>query len=313
MTDIIATAKSVLQVLDRAARLIKRARAAVKAANNLAELMERYANEVQQTQDWINNIILTEDRKIPQMEQTIQKIHNIALQLKKHLAKMIRKRGKSREFLHQFTSGEDERVTLDNIMRDITYAKIDLIVRVQPVLIGISKSIQNTVILGAEAIKGLDAKLPEGRDNGGRYPKLSKILQKRKPNVDGTLTLSKEDLDNIEEEDRAVTETPGETRWDPNRPTKEISSNHVGMGCFVVTGPQGEGHQDPWRDANVLITGNDIKDNVCALLGANNSIEALKMLVDLRKMEIQHGSGNKDRGLGPGPGPGPGAQGKATS
>lgn len=181
MQDVFGTASAALGLLDQILRLIHRAKGAAVKAKDLPEVLDTYGAEVSQTKTWLELVTTDEGLQQPGLFESLAKIKKLAERLQDHLQKMNAKRNAVQQFLHQFSSGTDERTLLDKLVHDMALVKIDLIVRVQLVLLGITKSIQSAVTISAAAIKAMDAKLPT-QPSPGPHPKLVKLLDKKKPN-----------------------------------------------------------------------------------------------------------------------------------
>lgn len=179
--DVFGAASAALSLLDQIIRIIKRARAAANV-KELQEVFDTYNTEVEETKAWVDMVTTDSSLETPAIEPAISKIKRIAERLHAHLSKIVGVgRTAIQQFVHQFASGPSERAFLENIVRDINRAKIDLVVRVQLVLLGIHKNIEKAMNVSIAAIKEMEEKLGSRKDTGS-YLKFAKLLDKLQPN-----------------------------------------------------------------------------------------------------------------------------------
>jgi hypothetical protein len=131
--------------------------------------------------EWVAMVTTDQAFEIPSIGPTLEMIKQIAEKLQEQLNEMGIARSPVKQFLHLFASGTKERTKLEDFVRRMANAKIDLIVRIQLELIGLNRNMQAAVKLSVERIVALDARLSE-HSGIGNYPKLAKLLSNHRQN-----------------------------------------------------------------------------------------------------------------------------------
>lgn len=174
-------AGAALGILSQVLFIIDRARDAIDAQKDHHQQLDDYNAEIKQAEEWVGIVKMDQSLQIDSIGRTITAIEKIAQKLKLQLEEMGVVRYPAKQLLHLFMSSGTEKRKLDTILRRMTNAKIDLIVRVQFELIGLNREIQTAVNLRVERIEALDARLSE-LSSSGSYPKLTILLQSHTKN-----------------------------------------------------------------------------------------------------------------------------------
>lgn len=179
--DVFGTASAALGLFDQSIRIFNRARAAANV-KELQELFDTHSTEVQETKAWVDMVTTDDSLETPAIQPAISKIKRIAEKLHTHLSEMVGEgRNGVQQFVHQFASGPSERALLKSIVLEVNHAKVDLLLRVQLVLLGINKNIEKAMNVSIADIKEMKEKLGSRTDTGS-YPKLEELLDKLQPN-----------------------------------------------------------------------------------------------------------------------------------
>ncbi|RSL44311.1 hypothetical protein CEP51_016242, partial [Fusarium floridanum] len=295
MAEVFETASAAIGLLDQVIRLINRVRQATAQAKDLPEVLDTYDAEVKQIKAWVSLVADDAALEIPAIGPGLAKMRKLADRLNAHLAEMNTKRSPTKQLVHQFKSGAKERDLIDRIVNDMRSVKIDLIVRIQFALIGITNSIQSEMQVQVKDLQSMNRKLPDPPANS-QYPKLIGLLEKNEPNPDGTVTVKKEDLDELLKQG-GVELRPNPDLGEGRRVRKSIKNNVINETGFVVAGPQCPREVDPWRDDDVAIEYNNISGY--ALLHAQPNIDALSKMADARIKETEAKFGGHRRSAQP--------------
>ncbi|KAM0420387.1 hypothetical protein ACHAPT_011807 [Fusarium lateritium] len=140
-------------------------------------------------------------------------------------------------------------------------------------------------------IQSMNGKLPDPPANS-QYPKLIRLLETNEPNPDGTVTVRKEDLDELLKQG-GVELQPNPEQGESRRAKKSIRNNVINETAFVVAGPQCPRDVDPWRDADYTLEHNNISGY--ALLHAQPNMDALSTMAEARVKETQARYGRRRR------------------
>jgi hypothetical protein len=160
--DVLGVASSVAQLLEGAIRVLKRVRKAYERHQNLAEVLDKHALEIENINAIVRAIVDEDALQTAVVTSELEKLHAIGAKLVNCLEELDpRNKGKVRQLAHQLVHGTKEEETLAYIMRSLDRAKADLILRVQLANVGLTRMVHDTVLANVEVISRIDRLLAE--------------------------------------------------------------------------------------------------------------------------------------------------------
>jgi hypothetical protein len=160
--DVLGVASSVAQLLEGAIRLLKRVRKAYERHQNLAEVLDKHALEIENINAIVRAIVDEDALQTAVVTSELEKLHAIGAKLVNCLEELDpRNKGKVRQLAHQLVHGTKEEETLADIMRSLDRAKADLSLRVQLANVGLTRMVHDTVLANVEVISLIDRLLAE--------------------------------------------------------------------------------------------------------------------------------------------------------
>ncbi|KAF2279093.1 uncharacterized protein EI97DRAFT_431307 [Westerdykella ornata] len=195
MAEIFGTALAAAGALEQTIKLIKRIRSARNSPKDLPPVLERHMKTVEETLKIVELIEDQEPLKTENIKSVLLKIQETGKSVTECLQEMnvALEKGGLKNFVHQMRSGSDDLARLDTLMRDLALSKVDLGVSLELVSVGLTYKVGEAIAVNTAVVEDLNSRLKA--QLGDQYGlKLATIVQNRKANADGTVSLTAADI-----------------------------------------------------------------------------------------------------------------------
>jgi hypothetical protein len=115
---------------------------------------------------------------------TMRRVEAFGQELKKHLMSMGEPRSGLRQFGHQIVRGSDDEAQLASIMARLNRAKQDLILQIQVANVGLTKSVNNAILVEVATVNKIQALL-EDTLGEGKSLRIADFLRKKGAVLEG--------------------------------------------------------------------------------------------------------------------------------
>ncbi|KAH8892381.1 hypothetical protein GQ53DRAFT_764190 [Thozetella sp. PMI_491] len=250
--DIFAVAAEASSILLTAIQLLQRA---AKRRAELASKLEIYGAEVGETKTIIDLVRDEDALHTSGAIAAIRHVEALSQELKGHLVSMGAPRSGPRQFVHQIKSGSDDEEQLASIMVRLGRAKQDLILHVQVANVGLTKTVNNAIVVEMAMVNKIHVLLQDLLGEG-KGLKIADFLRAKGNalEADRPLPLSDTECEELQREElHAVYPELADATLDAGG-KRIIVQNLTRDQALQINGPVGV---DMWKDmAFVKIEGN---------------------------------------------------------
>ena len=258
-------------MLEQAIQLFERIRDAHDRQKGLPQLIDKYVGEIIQTKGIVELVKNENSLKTPSVGGAINRLDSVGKALLEHLTRISNTKGPIQDFFYQLVSGKKGEDKLENIMKDLGNAKMDLSIQIQVANVGLIQAVGQAVQVNTAAVEKINKMLIETLGSG-HVLRISQLIEGRSSNgktaksltrsssyviTDGTLTLTKEDIALLAEPAApAATKTQGFSGI--------IRENEAIRKALQINTPIGV---DIWKGMNLFVEGNKATDQACQING----------------------------------------------
>ncbi|KAI9898658.1 hypothetical protein N3K66_007018 [Trichothecium roseum] len=177
--EIIGTISSVISLLDAAITTSGRIRKAGDRQKGLRNVLEAHERQLYQTREIIQIIRTEKALRTSAVTSSLLELEAISKQLVVLLDSLSKRRSDVRQFMHQLVSGSKDEHDLANIIGELGRAKANISLHIQVANVGLTSTVEKTVMLNSETVKRVD-RLIQNTLGPGRGLKIAKLLPKRR-------------------------------------------------------------------------------------------------------------------------------------
>jgi hypothetical protein len=127
---------------------------------------------------------------------TMRRVEAFGQELKKHLMSMGEPRSGLRQFGHQIIRGSNDEAQLASIMASLGRAKQDLILQVQVANVGLTKSVNNAILVEVAMVNKIQALL-EDTLGEGKGLRIADFLRKKGAILEGNYCINHSAKENM--------------------------------------------------------------------------------------------------------------------
>lgn len=168
---------SVISLLDAAITTSGRIRKAGDRQKGLGSVLEAHERHLHQTREIIRVIKTETALQTASVSSGLLELEAITKKLVALLDSLSKHRSDVRQFMHQLVSGSRDEQELADVMGELGRAKANISLRLQVANVGLTSTVEKTVMLNAETVKRVD-RLIQNTLGPGQGLKIAKLLPK---------------------------------------------------------------------------------------------------------------------------------------
>jgi len=309
MAEVLGAVSAAAGLLEVAIHTIKRVRKACERQRNLTEVLDKQTIKLKEIRKIVQMIEKEDALQTANVVIEVNKLQVIETELLQCLKKLnSTSTGTIQQLAHQFAHGSKDEKTLADIMDDLDRAKSNICLCIQLANVGLTRTINNTVLANAKVVNRIDNLLVRVIGEG-RGLKIAGLLKYRTPqgssNIarissqthivtladDGYVHLSKDEIASLSLEDSGTIDGEAVADFHLNGTTDRIIvKNSAKNSAVQILGPVGK---DIWESLNVRVEENEATDKAVQVAYATD-FQTFKFLVE-RQDRIVAGEGNSRR------------------
>ncbi|KFY97525.1 hypothetical protein V498_02017 [Pseudogymnoascus sp. VKM F-4517 (FW-2822)] len=269
--EVIGAASAVLCLFESAFRLVEELRRANERRKDLLTVLDKHTRELTKTKNIIQTVKDEEALQTAGVAFELVEMDNITRRLVAALDALQNDKGRALQILHQLAHGSKDEDNLATIMRELSRAKSDLELRINVAHVGLTRTLQNTLIANTTIVERVDV-LVQSVLGEGRGLKIATLLQNRPVQDDGTTALTNEDIASLRHEGGSedLIKTPS---------TRIVIDNMTGGQAMQINGPVGV--QEWYRVSHLEIKNNKATEKSIQI-NDGISTEAFSLLLQHR-------------------------------
>jgi hypothetical protein len=276
----LGTISAATGLLEQSIKLFRHVRETQQRIADLPGIIEEYTAAVQTSKTIVDLVQREPSLASPSVGTAIRGIANTTTSLNAHLSELqvLLDGSSARRFTHELFSGSDEQRQLQAIVDTLIRYKVDLIVGIGLVNVGLVHGYGNAVRVNTAAVEELNVRIKGILGDVGSL-RIAKIIEGRPRDANGTVPLTTEDIAKIGDvkDGRLVSEEtvlPGSGR------KIRCIENNIGLkGSLQLNTPVGN---DIWINMDVIRVENNIADVGAAQynypISSHDFLESLKLM-----------------------------------
>jgi hypothetical protein len=276
----LGTISAATGLLEQSIKLFRHVRETQQRIADLPGIIEEYTTAVQTSKTIVDLVQREPSLASPSVGAAIRGIANTTTSLNAHLSELqvLLDGSSARRFTHELFSGSDEQRQLQAIVDTLIRYKVDLIVGIGLVNVGLVHGYGNAVRVNTAAVEELNVRIKGILGDEGSL-RIAKIIEGRPRDANGTVPLTTEDIAKIGDvkDGRLASEEtvlPGSGR------KIRCIENNIGLkGSLQLNTPVGN---DIWINMDVIRVENNIADVGAAQynypISSHDFLESLKLM-----------------------------------
>jgi hypothetical protein len=276
----LGTISAATGLLEQSIKLFRHVRETQQRIADLPGIIEEYTAAVQTSKTIVDLVQREPSLASPSVGTAIRGIANTTTSLNAHLSELqvLLDGSSARRFTHELFSGSDEQRQLQAIVDTLIRYKVDLIVGIGLVNVGLVHGYGNAVRVNTAAVEELNVRIKGILGDEGSL-RIAKIIEGRPRDANGTVPLTTEDIAKIGDvkDGRLASEEtvlPGSGR------KIRCIENNIGLkGSLQLNTPVGN---DIWINMDVIRVENNIADVGAAQynypISSHDFLESLKLM-----------------------------------
>jgi hypothetical protein len=276
----LGTISAATGLLEQSIKLFRHVRETQQRIADLPGIIEEYTAAVQTSKTIVDLVQREPSLASPSVGTAIRGIANTTTSLNAHLSELqvLLDGSSARRFTHELFSGSDEQRQLQAIVDTLIRYKVDLIVGIGLVNVGLVHGYGNAVRVNTAAVEELNVRIKGILGDVGSL-RIAKIIEGRPRDANGTVPLTTEDIAKIGDvkDGRLASEEtvlPGSGR------KIRCIENNIGLkGSLQLNTPVGN---DIWINMDVIRVENNIADVGAAQynypISSHDFLESLKLM-----------------------------------
>jgi hypothetical protein len=276
----LGTISAATGLLEQSIKLFRHVRETQQRIADLPGIIEEYTTAVQTSKTIVDLVQREPSLASPSVGTAIRGIANTTTSLNAHLSELqvLLDGSSARRFTHELFSGSDEQRQLQAIVDTLIRYKVDLIVGIGLVNVGLVHGYGNAVRVNTAAVEELNVRIKGILGDVGSL-RIAKIIEGRPRDANGTVPLTTEDIAKIGDvkDGRLASEEtvlPGSGR------KIRCIENNIGLkGSLQLNTPVGN---DIWINMDVIRVENNIADVGAAQynypISSHDFLESLKLM-----------------------------------
>ncbi|KXX76194.1 hypothetical protein MMYC01_208624 [Madurella mycetomatis] len=284
--EILGAASTVLGLVESAINLAARLREARQRQKDLAGVLDRHAQELAETHRMVALIRNEEALQTAAVATKLIAMETVAQGLVATLTRIhtsVGDNGKQRrltQFFYQLAHGSRDEADLQTAMEDLGRAKADLGLCISVAHVGLSRGLQDTLVLNTHLLERVDSAVRTvvGNDHGLL---IGKLARGRPIREDGTIAVTGDDLASLHRDrgGRSSSQTVPDGNSTVGRHI--VADNMTAGQALQINGPVGA--QEWYKTSHLLVQDNEATGE-STQINAGMSMEAFSALLRARKI-----------------------------
>ncbi|RYP43937.1 hypothetical protein DL768_009568 [Monosporascus sp. mg162] len=264
-------------VLLTVCQLIKKA---VEQRKSLAELLQTYGAEVEDTKTLVDLVRNQEPLQTAAVIATIRRVEAIGRALNKHLTHVGKDRGAVKGFAHQLKQGSADQRELDSIMEQLAVAKRNLTVQIQIANVGLTKNVNEAIAINTKLVMEMNEVVQKtlGEERGLNIARFLAELKDRPPEPNGTVRLTDIEYATLETEQIRIAH-PEMASVSPDEKRRIICNNLSSDQALHILGPV---ERDMWYDMAFIKIENNVAMGEAIMVSYPVTMEVFDKLLAAR-------------------------------